>query len=41
MEYIPGVPLAIQTGRYLDYDVHIDAFETSVIDEMHAALRSL
>ena len=41
MEYIPGIPLAIQTGRHLDYDVYLDAFDTGVLDEMHTALETL
>jgi serine/threonine protein kinase len=41
MEYIPGMPLATQTGRFLDYDTYIDEFGTSVLDEMVTSLRRL
>jgi hypothetical protein len=41
MEYIPGVPLATQTGRFLDYDTYIDEFGANVLDEMVASLRRL
>jgi len=40
-ERIPGVPLAIQTGRGLTYDLCVDAFDAEVISEMEAAIERL
>lgn len=41
MERIRGVPLAIQTGRGLTYDLSIDAFDAEVLAEMERALERL
>ncbi len=41
MEYLPGIPLAIQTGRRLNHDVNIDFCAPEVIAEMSSALRRL
>jgi serine/threonine protein kinase len=40
-EYIPGIPLAIQTGRQLNYDINVDAFDADVLQEMCSALGKL
>ena len=40
-EYIPGVPLATQTGYGLNYVLNIDAFHGDVVEEMCAALQKL
>lgn len=41
MEYIPGIPLATQTGYGLNCDLNVDAFCADVVEEMHSALRAL
>jgi len=41
MEYIPGLPLATQTGYGLNYDLTIDAFLGDVVEDMCAALNAL
>ena len=41
MELISGVPLATQTGRFLNYEVNIVQYEKDVIDQMVAALHKL
>lgn len=38
IEYIPGVPLATQTGHGLNCDICIDAFHGDVVEEMVMAL---
>lgn len=40
-EHIRGVPLAVQTGHFLDYSLEIDRFSTSVLFEMTEALTQL
>ena len=40
-ERIRGIPLAIQTGRDLTYDLCIDVFEADVIAEMEGAIAKL
>lgn len=41
MEYINGIPLATQTGHYLDYILNIEQFDNSVIIEMGESLLDL
>jgi hypothetical protein len=41
IEYIPGVPLAIQTGHGLNCDLSVDAFDSNVVEEMSVALSGL
>jgi serine/threonine protein kinase len=40
-EFIPGIPLAIQTGQQLNYDVSVDICEEGLLQEMCSALEKL
>jgi serine/threonine protein kinase len=41
MEYISGVPFATQTGHFLNYNVHITAFDDDVLSGFVSALKRL
>lgn len=41
MEFIPGIPFATQTGRFLNYDINIVGFESEVLSDMLSALYKL
>jgi serine/threonine protein kinase len=41
LEYIRGIPLAVQTGRHLTYDINVDVFEEDVLQEMCSAMEKL
>jgi serine/threonine protein kinase len=41
MDFISGVPLAIQTGQYVNYDLEIVGFDRELLAEVLAALQQL
>lgn len=41
MEFISGIPFATQTGRFLNYDINIVAFDNDVLQAMLVAMHKL